>query len=87
MRLEGKVAVITGGGNGLGRATALRFASEGARVVVADILDELGEETAQMVTDEGGVASFVHCDAVSANDNHAMATHACLLYTSPSPRD
>ena len=58
MRLEGKVAVITGGGNGLGRATALRFASEGARVVVADILDELGEETAQMVTDEG--LSLIH---------------------------
>ncbi|MDP7066732.1 MAG: SDR family NAD(P)-dependent oxidoreductase, partial [Acidimicrobiales bacterium] len=80
MRLEGKVAVITGGGNGLGRATALRFASEGAQVVVADILDELGEETTQMVNDQGGVASFVHCDAVSANDNYAMAAHAVDSY-------
>ena len=64
----------------MGRATALRFASEGAQVVVADILDELGEETTQMVNDQGGVASFVHCDAVSANDNHAMATHAVDSY-------
>ena len=54
MRLEDKVAVITGGGNGLGRATALRFAAEGAQVVVADIIDELGEETAQMINDEVG---------------------------------
>ena len=80
MRLEDKVAVITGGGNGLGRATALRFAAEGAQVVVADIIDELGEETAQMVNDEGGSASFVHCDAVSVNDNHAMAAHALETY-------
>lgn len=80
MRLEDKVAVITGGGNGLGRATALRFAAEGAQVVVADIIDELGEETAQMVNDEGGSASFVHCDAVSVNDNHAMAAHAVETY-------
>ncbi len=65
MRLEGKVAVITGGGNGLGRATAQRFAAEGAKVVVADIIDDLGEETVQMVAADGGNASFVHCDAVS----------------------
>ena len=60
MRLEGKVAVITGGGNGLGRATARRFASEGAKVVVADIVDELGEETVQMVANDGATASFIH---------------------------
>ena len=60
-------------------ATALRFAAEGAQVVVADIIDELGEETAQMVNDEGGSA-FVHCDAVSVNDNHAMAAHAVETY-------
>ena len=80
MRLEGKVAVITGGGNGLGRATARRFASEGAKVVVADIVDELGEETVQMVANDGGTASFIHCDAVSAQDNHAMAAHALENY-------
>ena len=80
MRLEGKVAVITGGGNGLGRATACRFAREGANVVVADIVDDLGQETVQLVTEEGGNASFVHCDAVSTSDNHAMAAHALDTY-------
>ena len=80
MRLEGKVAVITGGGNGLGRATACRFAREGAKVVVADIVDDLGQETVQLVTKEGGAASFVHCDAVSTSDNHAMAAHALDTY-------
>lgn len=80
MRLEGKVAVITGGGNGLGRATACRFAREGAKVVVADIVDDLGQETVQLVTEEGGSASFVHCDAVSTSDNHAMAAHALDTY-------
>ena len=44
-RLEGKVAVITGGGNGIGRATALRFLAEGASVVVADLNEETGRET------------------------------------------
>ena len=80
MRLEGKVAVVTGGGNGLGRATARRFAAEGASVVVADVIDDLGEETAQMVIDSGGHASFVHCDAVNASDNHRMAAHALESY-------
>ena len=80
MRLKGKVAVVTGGGNGLGRATARRFASEGAQIVVADVINDLGEETSQMIVDAGGIASFVHCDAVSTSDNHRMAAHAVETY-------
>jgi NAD(P)-dependent dehydrogenase (short-subunit alcohol dehydrogenase family) len=54
MRLEGKVAVITGTGNGIGRATAVRFAEEGATVVGADVSDDANAETARLVADAGG---------------------------------
>ena len=64
-RLAGKVAFITGGGGGIGRATAIRFAEEGAKVVVADIDEALGQgsaEAAKSKAKSGGDAIFIRCD-------------------------
>lgn len=57
-----KVALVTGSGAGIGRATALRFAAEGAKVVVSDIHQVDGEETVALIRDAGGEAGFVTCD-------------------------
>ena len=62
MRLEGKVAVVTGAARGIGAACARRFAAEGADVVLADILEEKGEATAQAIRDDGGRTVFMPCD-------------------------
>ena len=59
-RLAGKVAIITGASSGLGRVGAERFAAEGAKVVIADIVD--GDEAVEAIAEAGGEASFVRCD-------------------------
>ena len=61
-RLAGKVAVITGGATGMGRATALAFAEEGAKVSIFDIQDDEGRKTVQMIRDAGGEAAFYHAN-------------------------
>ena len=73
MRLENQVAVITGGANGLGRATAIRFAEEGADVVVADVLAEPAAETVAAVGAVGRRAVFVPLEAASRESNEAVA--------------
>lgn len=75
-RLEGRVAVVTGGGNGIGRACCERFAEEGADIVVADILDDAGAETVAGVKERGREALYQHVDASSPEDNEAMAAAA-----------
>ena len=75
-RLEGRIAVVTGGGNGIGRACCVRFAEEGADVVVADLLDDPGAETVGLVKDLGREALFVHLDASNEGDNQALAAQA-----------
>src|SRR5436305_6237410 len=62
-RLEGKVALVTGAASGIGRATALLFGEEGARVVVADVDDSGNAQTAALIEAHGAEALHVHCDA------------------------
>jgi NAD(P)-dependent dehydrogenase (short-subunit alcohol dehydrogenase family) len=79
-RLEGKVAIVNGGGSsgpgwGNGKCTAITFAREGAKVVVADINRAAAEETAKLITDEGGTALVLESDTTSEADvNRMVAT-------------
>ena len=79
-RLEGKVALITGGGSGMGRSAALSFTREGAKVVIADVADDGGNETVQLVTTAGGDATYVHCDVASARDIESAVAQAVAAY-------
>jgi NAD(P)-dependent dehydrogenase (short-subunit alcohol dehydrogenase family) len=76
MRLQGKIALITGGSSGIGRETALLFASEGARVVVADINDTGAEETAGLIRTNGGSAVAVRADVSTHQDCRQMVVVA-----------
>ncbi len=66
--LEGKSGLITGGASGIGRATALAFAREGASVAVADIADDAGKKVVDEIESVGGRARFVHVDVTSESD-------------------
>ncbi|EJG01724.1 SDR family NAD(P)-dependent oxidoreductase [Flavobacterium sp. F52] len=70
--LENKVAFVSGGGSGIGRVVAEAYAREGAKVVVADINVEHGEETVKMIKEKGGEAFFIKGDSSSAADNKHM---------------
>ncbi len=68
MRLEGKVAIITGGARGQGATEARMFAREGARVVIGDVRDELGMQVEAEIRELGGEAVYLHLDVTSAED-------------------
>jgi NAD(P)-dependent dehydrogenase (short-subunit alcohol dehydrogenase family) len=76
MRLQDKVAIITGAGSGMGRTAALMFAAEGARVVVAEFGEAAGAETVGLVEANGGQASLIKVDVSSETDAKAMVDHA-----------
>ncbi|MYE54451.1 MAG: SDR family NAD(P)-dependent oxidoreductase, partial [Chloroflexi bacterium] len=80
MRLEGKVALITGAGAGIGRAAAVRFAAEGARIVASDINDASASETAALVGEAGGEATSVGGDVARSADAAAMVQTAMDSY-------
>jgi NAD(P)-dependent dehydrogenase (short-subunit alcohol dehydrogenase family) len=79
-RVAGKVALITGGGSGIGRATAQIFAREGAKVVVADIVIEGGEETVRLIQAAGGEAAFIKSDVSKSADVEAMVKKTVETY-------
>ena len=79
-KLEGKVALITGAGGGIGRAGAVAFVREGAAVVVAEIDAERGEETAQLARETGGRATFVQTDVTQPEAVEAAVAAALREY-------
>ncbi len=78
--LEDKVALVTGAGSGIGRASALAFAREGARVVVADVAAPSGEETVRLIKESGGEAFFMKTDISKAADVKALIETTVQTY-------
>jgi len=79
-RLVGKSIVITGAASGIGKATALAAGREGAKLVLADVSVESGEETARAIKGEGGQAAFVRCDVTQQSEIETMVKRAVELY-------
>ena len=79
-RFEGKVALLTGAGSGIGKACAAAFAREGAKVVVSDVMAKGGEETARMIRETGGEALFVRCDVSRSTDVDALVEATVRAY-------
>jgi NAD(P)-dependent dehydrogenase (short-subunit alcohol dehydrogenase family) len=82
-RIQGKVALITGGSSGIGKATALLFGREGAKVAIADYNVEGGERTAKMIQDSGGIASFHAVDVANPHEIEALIKKVVETYGRP----
>ena len=80
MKFAGKVVIITGAGRGIGRCTALAYASEGARIVIAERDAASGAETARLIAESGGEAAFIQTDVSIPGEVSAMVTRAATLY-------
>lgn len=78
--LKKKVALVTGAGSGIGREVAYKYAAEGAKVVVSDINDKGGKETAAKIVDGGGDAFFIKADSSKPQDNQSMVGQILKKY-------
>ena len=79
-RFDGKVALVTGGSSGIGQATAIMFAQNGAKVVVSDVDVERGEETVRAIKDGGSTAMFVRADVSKASEVEALVKQTVDAY-------
>jgi NAD(P)-dependent dehydrogenase (short-subunit alcohol dehydrogenase family) len=79
-QFDSKVALVTGASLGIGRACALAFAREGAKVVIADVLIDAGEETVHLIKEAKGEAFFFKCDVSKSTDVEALVTTAVGTY-------
>lgn len=79
-RMEGRIAIVTGGGLGIGRATAIQIAEEGGSVVVADILEDEGQETVQRIHAKNGKATFLKTDVSNSYQMDALVQDTKSLY-------
>jgi NAD(P)-dependent dehydrogenase (short-subunit alcohol dehydrogenase family) len=78
--VQGKIVLVTGGGSGIGRATALKLAQEGATVMIADYVQEGGERTVRMIKDGGGAANFIQADISITRQVEAMVDKTVETY-------
>jgi 15-hydroxyprostaglandin dehydrogenase (NAD) len=80
MEIAGKVAVVSGGASGIGRASVLALAERGASVVIADLDEERSRQTVEMATARGGIAHFCRCDVTQSGDIEAVFETALERY-------
>jgi NAD(P)-dependent dehydrogenase (short-subunit alcohol dehydrogenase family) len=79
-QLNGKVALVTGGASGIGRATALTFAREGAKLIIADMHEDGGQQTVHIIQENGGEATFVKMDVTQPTEVEALISKAVESY-------
>ena len=84
MEIAGRVAVVSGGGSGIGRAAVLALVNRGSKVVVADVNEDTGRQTVGLAAEEGGTAIFCRCDVTKTEDLTRILTAAARQRQDPT---